>query len=735
MKKEQGAKAPMKKSKKILLTVLLVVIAAVLLTGIITVLVNRARVTTLVNQQNYVASKLIEMGSYEDGRQLALNSEQTRSNDTSRTLIVLAAGFSEAYADGIRTADAYLADGNIPLLSETKTVLESVLSSNGGIMTDADSGYMSGTVTIPLDDASRDALLSILLKVQNGIKVRKTSAAVQAMQEMLSTGSIQTVAQESLEKDNSLLSHKVQTLSAIERGEYSTAFTHAEALFRADSSFENRAMLANLVATGNVPMDGDAQAVEAQQQELQALYQQLDRAYNDYYIMLDTAYDEMKQQQMYDEILKIEDEIRSVNAAATREVVKRAINFIETGTPLTQKSSSAFAVELAYLYHSAGNDDRATDLLTGKLIGIEESNANDAVTMALSDIVSHYRSSSGGAGRADERRVIWNRVQNILGIQEDDYDYSNETFFDFVESVLNRIYKSLVIRSIDASDFPTVRVTVNAATDEGGNLKKGDFALTDMQTKIGGIRLVDASELEIASDMSVMLVVDRSGSMDGEPMEHTKAAVMNFVKNTDPATALGFVTFESTAELVTPLGASRTQLLSAVDALYTTGGTNIKDGLAVAGDALTGALGRRIIILISDGSDGSPDGIDAVLDTLRAQNICVYTIAFGGADTQYLSYIADATGGKFLQSDSSAGLEEIYSEIGEYMVNDYILEFDAKTALEDFSRDLSVEIPGAHAIAESVYNVGVPYRNILDENSMTPDYSPYRQIGGSASSY
>ena len=109
--------------------------------------------------------------------------------------------------------------------------------------------------------------------------------------------------------------------------------------------------------------------------------------------------------------------------------------------------------------------------------------------------------------------------------------------------------------------------------------------------------------------------------------------------------------------------------------------------------------------------------------------------AFGGADTQYLSYIADATGGKFLQSDSSAGLEEIYSEIGEYMVNDYILEFDAKTALEDFSRDLSVEIPGAHAIAESVYNVGVPYRNILDENSMTPDYSPYRQIGGSASSY
>lgn len=732
MKLNRAEKAPMKRSKKILLWVAAAIIALTVIVIAVTALVNHMRVTTLVNQQNYVASKLIEMGSYEEGRQLAMKSEQTRTNNTSRTLIVLAAGFSSDVNGGIRAAEIYLADGKNTLLSDTLAVLQTVRDTAMGDMSGYDGGYTGGSYVITLDETARNELLTILLEVQRTIQVKKTGAAVQAMQEILSTGAIQTVTEDALAKDTSLLSHKVQTLSAINRGEYDKAFSHAETLFRADSSFENRAMLANLVATGYIAIDGDTRAIEKQQEELDRLYMALNEAYDDYYVMLDTAYDESKQKSMYDEILRIEGEIASVQAQRTREVVKRAINFIETGTPITQKHTAPYVVELSYLYFSAGNDEKAADLLSDYLTATEPA-AMDAVSIALSDMVTHYRSAAGGAGRTEEREMVWNRIASILGIQRD--PFGENPYFAFLEDLLNRIYKSLVIRAVDASDFPTVRVTVNAATDEGGNLKKNDFIVTDMDQSVGGIRILDADDLEITADMSVMLVIDRSGSMDGMPMEHTKAAVMNFVKNTDPATAIGCVTFESQAELVAPLGASRTQLLAAVDALYTTGGTNIKDGLAVAGEALSGAHGRRIVILISDGSDGSPDGIDAVLENLRLQNICVYTIAFGGADTRYLSYIADATGGKFLQSDSSAGLEEIYSEIGEYMVNDYVLEFDAQTSLEDFSRDLSITLRDIHAMAESIYYVGVPLENILDEEGLVPAYDAYRQIGGSASGH
>lgn len=734
--KKNPARAPKQPMPRIRKTVLLILTAVVVLAAAVSLtvaLINRARVNTLVGQQNYVASKLIELGSYEDGRILAMKSEQTRSNDTSRTLIVLAAGFSAEYEAGMEAADRYLADRDYDLLSETRTVLQAGAARNAAPETDAaNGGYAASGTEAVLDDTTRDELLAVLLRVQGTIKVKKNAAAVQAMQEMLATGSIQTVSADALKDDSSLLSKKVQTLSAIQRGEYSAAYDTAESLFSADGSFENRALLANLAATGQVAADDTAQTAEMGE-ELNRLYQSLSEAQNEYDTMVNTAYDERKQKTLYDNIQRIEAEIENTLAAMVREPVKRAINFIETTTPITQRDTAAYRVELSSLYYRAGDEETAAELIIEDLLDAEAVPQNaDPVTTCLAEIVTQYRASSGGAGRLEERRMIWQRIAQILGIIENEYDDNN--YFSFLGRVLDRVFRGLQIRAVDASDFPTVRVTVNVATDEGGNLGRGDFTVLDMQEKVSGIRMIDAEDIDISSDMSVMLVVDRSGSMGGEPIMHTKSAVINFVKNTDAAVNMGLVAFDSSAELMSPLGASRTQLLTSVDAVNADGGgTNIQAGLALAGETLGGVMGRRIIILISDGSDGYPDGIDAVLESLQQHSICVYTIAFGGADTDYLSYIADRTGGKFLQSDTSADISGLYAAIGEYMVNDYIIEFDATTAPDDFSRNIRISLDESHAVADSDYTVGVAYSSIVDEANLAPSYNAYRQTGGSGS--
>ena len=729
----RAQKQPMPRIRKTVLLILTAVVVIAAAVSLTVALINRARVNTLVGQQNYVASKLIEMGSYEDGRILAMKSEQTRSNDTSRTLIVLAAGFSAEYEAGMEAADRYLADRDYDLLSETRTVLEAAAARNAAPETDASAGgYTASGMETVLDDATRDELLAVLLRVQGTIKVKKNAAAVQAMQEMLATGSIQTVSVDALQDDSSLLSKKVQTLSAIQRGEYDAAYDAAESLFSADGSFENRALLANLAATGHVAADNTAQTAETSE-KLNRLYVSLSEAQNEYDTMVNTAYDERKQKTLYDNILQIETEIENTLAAMVREPVKRAINFIETTTPVTQRDTTAYRVELSSLYYRAGDEETAAELIIEDLLDAETVPQNaDPVTESLAEIVTQYRASSGGAGRLEERRMIWQRIAQILGIIENEYDDNN--YFTFLGSVLDRVFRGLQIRAVDASDFPTVRVTVNVATDEGGNLGRGDFTVLDMQEKVSGIRMIDAEDIDITSDMSVMLVVDRSGSMGGDPIVHTKSAVVNFVKNTDAAVNMGLVAFDSSAELMSPLGASRTQLLTSVDAVNADGGgTNIQAGLALAGETLGGVPGRRIIILISDGSDGNPDGIDAVLESLQQHSICVYTIAFGGADTDYLSYIADSTGGKFLQSDTSTDISGLYEAIGEYMVNDYIIEFDATVAPEDFSRSIRVSLDDSHAVADSDYTVGVAYSSIVDEANLAPSYNAYRQTGGSGS--
>ncbi len=65
-------------------------------------------------------------------------------------------------------------------------------------------------------------------------------------------------------------------------------------------------------------------------------------------------------------------------------------------------------------------------------------------------------------------------------------------------------------------------------------------------------------------------------------------------------------------------------------------------GFQMAGDELMTETGRKIIILLSDGEDGDTSKIDGVLRQLHQSNIYVYTIGFGGADTEYLSYIANS---------------------------------------------------------------------------------------------
>ena len=138
-----------------------------------------------------------------------------------------------------------------------------------------------------------------------------------------------------------------------------------------------------------------------------------------------------------------------------------------------------------------------------------------------------------------------------------------------------------------------------------------------------------------------------------------------------------------------------------------------------------------MIILLSDGEDGNAAMIDEVLDELVRKDIYVYTIGFGGADTEYLSYIARKCGGKFIQADSSSMLGEIYSSVGEYMTNDYVIEFNVVTEPEEFTRTIKILTDINDAFTEREYHVGVPYDEIKAEQDRTPLADYFQQVGGS----
>jgi len=172
-------------------------------------------------------------------------------------------------------------------------------------------------------------------------------------------------------------------------------------------------------------------------------------------------------------------------------------------------------------------------------------------------------------------------------------------------------------------------------------------------------------------NIDVVLVIDRSGSMAGQPLEDTKTAAKTFVDQMSLNDQIGVVSFADTASVDFPLtlitdNNVKDQAKIAIDNISAGGLTSIGGGLQKATEELVNK-GRsgipHFIILLSDGQENTPPYVVDVLPTVIQNNITVYTIGFGGVDDNLMSNIATQTGGQYLKAPSSQDLQDLYTTI------------------------------------------------------------------------
>ena len=161
---------------------------------------------------------------------------------------------------------------------------------------------------------------------------------------------------------------------------------------------------------------------------------------------------------------------------------------------------------------------------------------------------------------------------------------------------------------------------------------------------------------------ALVLVIDRSGSMQGPKMEAVKTAAKAVISAMHPDDTIAIVGFDSEATVyVQPTRSSnRTQINKDIDRLTAGGGTNIFPGLGQAAEQLRPLKAtRKHVILLSDG-EAPTDGIADLVKEMRKDKITISTVAVDGADEKLLQDISTQGGGRFQKVTDLKTLSQTY---------------------------------------------------------------------------
>jgi tight adherence protein B len=249
----------------------------------------------------------------------------------------------------------------------------------------------------------------------------------------------------------------------------------------------------------------------------------------------------------------------------------------------------------------------------------------------------------------------------------------------------------------DATDFPTVRATF--VTDEP---TYSTPALTENGEPVTGLVATNLGRAK-----SIVLAIDRSRSMVGEPIVNAVAAARSFVAAKPLEDRIAVVTYATEPIMLTGFQTSTTDADSALRSISVNpvGGTTLYDAVVLSSNSLASEtyLGR-VVIMVTDGNETRSEAtLDEAVAAAQNAGAAVYVVGIEseGFNPAPLQKIAEETGGNYYGAADSAALAEVYTSIAEELSRTWRLEY-VTSALPSEEISLTAKAGGESATTTSV---------------------------------
>ncbi|WP_157834901.1 vWA domain-containing protein [Desulfofalx alkaliphila] len=288
---------------------------------------------------------------------------------------------------------------------------------------------------------------------------------------------------------------------------------------------------------------------------------------------------------------------------------------------------------------------------------------------------------------------------------------------------LNKKLLQVNIRQINSDYFPTVVAYADIVDFDGMpvEVKKEDIYIQDNGKAVdkASVTIIPRREERVRTPVNIHLVFDISSSMKGSPMVGAKEAGIHFLDLiNDEKVAVS--AFNNNYQSLVSMTNDKELLTEAINGLQSSGGTALYDAILTATESTADAIGRKAIIVLSDGADtNSSASIEEAITAARNSGVTIFAIALGSFDALPLETLALGTGGMVLYTHDPSELKTIYERFNKMVQGEYKITYNAiSDGFNERELFLQVNYAGIIEKDKSRYTVAqIPTKEERDMNN------------------
>lgn len=239
----------------------------------------------------------------------------------------------------------------------------------------------------------------------------------------------------------------------------------------------------------------------------------------------------------------------------------------------------------------------------------------------------------------------------------------------------------------DTTEFPNICVPITVTDSSGSPVEDLTAEMVELyEDTVRNTSISIETIRESGQNVAVLLAVDASRSMAGEPLDSLKSALMAFTAQLRPGDQAGIIAFHDEVEVISEFTDDKDSLSARMANIAAKGsGTELYYGISKGLDLINETEDlpdRKYLIVFSDGKDeGEAYTFDYCVNKAVEFDVPIYSVGFhtrvGAQYLRILELMSDKSKGEYNDAETTGDLGVIYNLIFEHIQDRTVLCFTA----------------------------------------------------------